>query len=118
MAIASDRLHYVGDVLINMAVIATFALQEALGLLWVDPLFAIFIALSMLWGASKIGRRSLDVLMDAELPEPDRASILSLAKGVAGVKGVHDLRTRFDSDKAIIEIDKLLAQKEQELMQI
>lgn len=104
MAIASDRLHYLGDILINLAVIATFALQEHFDILWIDPVFAVLIAASMLWGAYKIGRNALDVLMDAELPEEDRSRILSIASNVQGVLGVHDLRTRSDSGRAIIEI--------------
>jgi ferrous-iron efflux pump FieF len=104
LAIASDRLHYVGDVLINLAVVATFSFDRALGLPWVDPLFALLIAGAMIISAIRIGRRALDVLMDAELPEEERKAILDLASSVEGVRGIHDLRTRSDSGRLFIEM--------------
>jgi len=103
LAIAADRLHYVGDILINFAVIATFLFQSTLNLQWIDPCFALFIAGGMCIGAIKIIKLALSVLMDAELPEHERAQILSLAKEVEGVRGVHDLRTRTDNGRPIIE---------------
>lgn len=104
LAIASDRLHYVGDILINLAVIVTFACQDFFNAPWIDPLFALVIAGGMCVGAIKIGRGALNVLMDRELPDADRTRILALAKGVQGVYGAHDLRTRKDVDRSIIEI--------------
>ncbi|MFA6279611.1 MAG: cation diffusion facilitator family transporter [Bdellovibrionales bacterium] len=103
LAIASDRLHYVGDVAINIAVMASFALGEAVGVPWLDPLFALLIAASMCIGAIKITRQTLLVLMDAEMPEKDREAIVALAMSVKGVLGVHDLRTRFGGERPIIE---------------
>lgn len=104
MAIAADRLHYVGDVAINLAVVATFAFQDFFNLPWIDPLFALVISGSMCVGAIQITKNALTVLMDAELPEKERLAIVALAKTVPGVMGVHDLRTRTDSGHPIIEI--------------
>ena len=104
LAIASDRLHYVGDVLINLAVVATFLAQNYFEVSWVDPLFALAIAGGMCVGAVKISRMALKVLMDAELPDADRQKILSLARNVDGVHDVHDLRTRMDIGRSIIEL--------------
>ncbi len=103
LAIASDRLHYVGDILINIAVMASFALHEVADVLWLDPLFSVLIAASMCFGAAKIMRKTLLLLMDAELPEHERKAILARAMKVNGVLGVHDLRTRSDGEKPIIE---------------
>lgn len=104
LAIASDRLHYVGDILINLTVMASFALHDLLDLSWIDPVFAVMIGASLLWGAWKIGREAMDVLMDAELPEADRNTIAALALSVPGVVGLHDMRTRSDSEKQIVEM--------------
>lgn len=103
LAIASDRLHYVGDILINLAVMVSFALSEVMGMLWLDPLFGVLIAASMCVGAAKILRQTLLVLMDAELPEKEREAIVALAMAVKGVLGVHDLRTRSSGESLIIE---------------
>ena len=104
LAIASDQIHYVGDVLINLAVIATFASQDFFKMPWIDPLFAVVIAGGMCIGAVKIGHGALNVLMDKEFPNEDRTKILALAKSVPGVYGVHDLRTRMDVGRFIIEL--------------
>jgi len=104
LAIASDRLHYVGDVLINLAVVATFVFQGWLNVLWIDPLFALVIAGGMIVGAVKIARLSLRDLMDSELPEADRAAILAAALAADGVCGAHDLRTRTGGGRCVIEI--------------
>ncbi|MGE4350702.1 MAG: cation diffusion facilitator family transporter [Bdellovibrionales bacterium] len=104
LAIASDRLHYAGDVLINLAVMVTFALQDVFDMAWADPVFALLIAGGMCLGALKIGRGALHVLMDREMDERDREKILKLAQKVKGVLGAHDLRTRMDVGRPIIEI--------------
>lgn len=103
-AIASDRLHYVGDIAINLAVILTIAFQDWLDQSWIDPLFALGIAAAMLYGAGQITTKALKVLMDSELPDSDRETIIALAQGVPGVLGVHDLRTRTDIGRPIVEI--------------
>lgn len=103
LAIAADRLHYIGDILINVAVIATFAFQSQLDVQWIDPCFAIFIAGGMCVGAVKIIKMALSVLMDTELPEKDREVIKTIILNVAGVHGVHDMRTRTDNGRSIIE---------------
>lgn len=104
LAIAADRMHYVGDVLINLAVMASLAGQAYFDLAWLDPLFALFIAGSMVYGAVQIFRKALSVLMDEELPDAERTAILALAKEIHGIKGAHDLRTRSDSEHPFIEM--------------
>lgn len=103
-AITADRMHYVGDALINLAVIVSLAAQNLWGQYWIDPLAALLIATYMIVGAVHIGRGAMLVLMDAELPEEDRTAILHLTTTTPGVKGAHDLRTRSDSARPIIEI--------------
>lgn len=104
LAIRADRMHYLGDVLINLAVIATIFLQDIFEQTWIDPVFAIAIALSMIFSAVQISRKALTILMDTELPEAERQKIIALAKETPGVRGVHDLRTRTDSGHPFIEI--------------
>lgn len=104
LAIEADRMHYIGDILINLAVMASFAAQQFWSQAWVDPFLALCIALLLVRGASGIAKKALAVLMDAELPQKEREEILSLTTSVPGVMGAHDLRTRFDSDHRIIEI--------------
>lgn len=104
MAIGADRLHYIGDLLINLAVVAAFALHQWTGILWFDPLFAILVAGSLSGMAFHIARHALDVLMDKELPESDRAKIRKVVSGHPAVRGLHDMRTRSDSDRVFVEL--------------
>ena len=103
MAIGADHLHYAGDLWINGAVLVALVMQQTTGIVWLDPVFAIAISGALIFSALHIGREALDVLMDKELPESDRAKIIAIAKANPAVQGVHDLRTRSDSDRIFID---------------
>jgi ferrous-iron efflux pump FieF len=104
MAIHADHMHYVGDVIINIAVIAAFALHSWTGLTWFDPVFAIAIAVGMTGSAYSIARHALNVLMDRELPDAQRDRIRELVINHPSVHGLHDMRTRSDSDRIFVEL--------------
>ena len=103
-AIGADRLHYVGDLAINLAVVAAFVLRRLTGMEWFDPAFAIAIAAGLLVTAFHIVRQALGALMDAELPDDQRTRIRDIVMRQPGVMGVHDMRTRSDSDRIFIEL--------------
>ncbi|MFV3074263.1 cation diffusion facilitator family transporter [Niveispirillum fermenti] len=94
MAIAADSMHYSGDLLMNSAVIAALALTAWSGWPYWDPIFALSIAAFLVWGASRILRAALGVLMDRELPEADRDRVTTVVKAHIQARGIHDLRTR------------------------
>ncbi len=94
LAISADHLHYTGDLLMNGAVIVSLLMSWQLGVTLADPLFAIGIALYLIWGAWQIGRRSYDLLMDKEMPDEQRQRIAAICLAQPGIRGVHDLRTR------------------------
>lgn len=94
LAIGADHLHYMGDLMMNGAVIVSLLISSQLGVTLADPLFAIGIALYLIWGAWQIGRRSYDLLMDKEFPDEQRHRIAAICLGQPGIRGVHDLRTR------------------------
>lgn len=94
LAIEADSLHYKGDALSNLAVIVGIAVAGRGGLAWMDPAVGAGVALYLLAVAVSIFRRSADQLMDAELPEADRARIARIVESDPDVAGQHDLRTR------------------------
>jgi len=104
LAVRSDSIHYLGDLLMNGGVIAALVLQPLLGWTFVDPVLAIVIAASLLWSASHILRQSLDLLMDRELPNADRQRIIAIANAHPQVRNVHDLRTRSSGHDAFIQL--------------
>ncbi len=94
MAISADSLHYTGDLLLNASVIAALALASVPGFGWADPVFGIAISIFILVNAVRIAVRSVDALMDRELPAEERERIKAVALKHPKVKRVHELRTR------------------------
>jgi len=92
-AIKADALHYRTDLLVNGSVIVALVLSVQ-GWAGFDPVFAIAIAMYILYSAWDIVRQSLDDLMDRELPTAEREAIKQIAMAQAGVRGLHDLRSR------------------------
>ncbi|MBT7249441.1 MAG: cation diffusion facilitator family transporter [Rhodospirillaceae bacterium] len=104
VAISADSLHYQTDVLINASVLVSIYLASEMGYAGADPMFAIGIALFIVWSAWKIGTQALDILMDHELPDEDRRRIVEIACEQNGVDGVHDLRTRSSGTQVFIQM--------------
>jgi ferrous-iron efflux pump FieF len=94
LAIGADRLHYVSDLMMNLAVAIAIGLSAFLGILWADPLFGLGIGAYIAASAFMILRQSVDQLMDRELPEEERKIIRGLVAQHEAVRGVHSLRTR------------------------
>ncbi len=94
LAIEADQAHYSMDIAVNSGVIVTIIMIYYGAPGWIDPLFALGVAAYLAYVAWHIGRKGLDMLLDRELPEPDRQTILTLARQDKDVLGVHDLRTR------------------------
>ena len=108
MAIAADSLHYTGDLVLNVGVIATLILAARADLAWLDPAFGLGAGLFMVVNAVRIAVRSVGSLMDRELPEADRAQILATARQHPKVKHVHDLRTRSSGLQKFIQMHLVL----------
>ena len=94
IAIRADSLHYVGDILVNLAIIAALALSIYLDWYIADPLFALGVAGYVLYNAWEIVKVSMDQLMDRELPDADRDRITEIARAHPHVRNLHELRTR------------------------
>jgi ferrous-iron efflux pump FieF len=94
LAITADRAHYTTDFVTNIAVglgiVAATRLNEPL----IDLAVALGVAIYLVTGAWTIGRTSIDVLMDRELPDEERQRIFDIARSHPEVRGVHELRTR------------------------
>lgn len=104
IAVEAESWHYRGDLATNVLALAGLAMIEATGQSWIDPLVACLIVALLLTGATGIGRRALDMLMDRELPEDGRRRILALALSHPEAKGAHDLRTRQAGSDLFIEL--------------
>lgn len=94
LATESDRAHYVTDIALNGSVIVSLLAGYKGGPAWVDPLCAIAVAFYCLYAARKIGFKSLDMLLDRELPDAVRTRIRETIRRHPDILGYHDLRTR------------------------
>lgn len=94
VAVQADSLHYQGDILLNLSVIAALVLARYAGLSGADAIFGIAIAGWLGLGAFKASAQAIDQLMDKEWPEAERQSYIAVAVASPDVRGIHDFRTR------------------------
>lgn len=94
VAIATDRLHYASDLMLNFSVIVALALDQYLKVVGADAVFGVLIALWLAWGAWNSSSHALDQLMDREWPADLRERFLAATKQYPELVGLHDLRTR------------------------
>jgi len=94
VATRADRLHYVGDIASNIAVVIGIVAGAYLHLAWADAAAALLVAAWLAYGSLKVAREAADHLLDREVADDVRARIRVLAEGDERVLHVHDLRTR------------------------
>src|ERR1700674_1339548 len=104
LAIGADELHYRGDIILNLSVIATLAIGHSFTVPLLDPLYGAAVGVSLIYSAVKIARLSLTQLMDRELPDAERARVRAIAEGHPEVAAVHDIRTRVAGPTAFIQL--------------
>jgi len=108
LAIEADKTHYFGDLVTNVGVILAIGLSSYLGWTLADPLIGMAVAGVMLVSAWRVADVALDQLMDRELPDEDRASIVRIAQAHGAVRGVHDLKTRMAGRSIFIQLHLVL----------
>ena len=106
-AIRADALHYATDLLTNTATIVALGLAM-LGWPLADPIFAIGIALYILYSAGHIGYEATQLLMDHELPPEIHRQVKEIARNHPLVRGVHDLRTRRSGQTYFVQLHLML----------
>lgn len=94
VAIATDRLHYASDLMLNASVIVALVLDQYAGIVGADAVFGLLIALWLTWGAWRSSSDALNQLMDREWPDDLRERFLAAARQHPELAGLHDLRTR------------------------
>ncbi|MCF2946913.1 cation diffusion facilitator family transporter [Paraglaciecola aquimarina] len=107
-AIKADSLHYQTDILVNGTVLLALWLAST-GWSGFDPLFAILIAIYILYSVWEIVTESYDHLMDKEMSNSDRQRITAVVNAHPDTKGIHDLRTRSSGTTIFIQFHLELA---------
>ena len=92
-AVSADSLHYLSDILANIAVIVALVLA-GYGFDGVDAWLGVLIACYIAYSAWEIASDAIDLLLDKELDDETRELICQKVRSVPNVIGLHDLRTR------------------------
>ena len=103
VAISADAVHYQSDVLVNLGVGLAIVITSWTSWTLVDPVVGLVIALFILRSAWGIGRRSLEILLDHEIPIVDRQKIRQISLEHPEVLGFHDMKTRFGGNHYIVQ---------------
>lgn len=92
-AIAADSLHYQTDLYMNAAILIAMVLN-LFGVLYADAIFAIGIALYILYSAGKMLWEAVQALLDQALPQEEIDKIWHIALEQPNIISIHDLKTR------------------------
>lgn len=109
VAIKADFLHYRADLLSNSAAILALLSFSQFNTIWIDIVFGICIVLFLLSGSCRILKQSFSILMDKELSDSVRKSILECLVSHPNVIEAHDLRTRSTGQQNFIQVHITLA---------
>lgn len=104
LIVASDRMHYASDIFFNLGVMAAFAFSLLFGFNQADPIFAILIAIIVLYSTREIGVRAFNNLMNREMPDADKVRIIAALSTIESLKGYHNLKTRYLGNKALVQV--------------
>lgn len=105
LAIEADRAHYTNDVIVNGGVIVVLLVLWLGGPLWVDPVFALMVAVYLGVTVKTIAGKGLDMLLDRELSDDVRSQIIYKVRAHHGVRDMHDLRTSQSGMRVFISFD-------------
>lgn len=113
-ALTADALHFSTDIWSSAVVIAGLALVETarrLDIAWLraaDPVSALCVAGVVVYVSSRLGRQTIDALLDAA-PAEVRAQIMTAVSGVNGVLEIDRIRTRRAGNKYFVDVSIGLA---------
>ena len=109
IALSADSLHYRSDVYTSSSVIIGLIIIKFSGLLFIDSIISICIALYIIWSSISILRESVDILMDKELPKETIEDVKEIILShQPQVKSFHKMRTRRSGSRRFIEFHLVL----------
>jgi len=89
--IAAQFQHMAGDALVSVAVVAAALMIRLTGLLWLDPLASLVVAIVIVLGTWSTLRESLDLSLDAVPAHLSQQEVSDWLAALPGVREVHDL---------------------------
>ena len=105
IVLKADRLHYLTDILTNIAVILSLGLQKIFSINYIDAIAGLFLAVYVIFSSFEIFKGSFNILMDRDISENYRDVLLKLIKKYnPDIAGYHDLRSRTSGGVDYIEL--------------
>lgn len=101
----ADALHYLGDILSNIAIIASLALASIYSVKYLDPILGILIAVYLIYSAWHVGASAFDNLMDKEIETENVEKIKNIITSHPKVTSLTSLLTRYSGSQPIIQFD-------------
>ncbi len=83
--------HIIGDTLSSVGVIIAGIIIQFTGWTYADPILAIVIGVIILWGAVRIVKESVDILLEFVPPHIKMAKVTAAVKSVPGVEDMHEI---------------------------
>ena len=97
----ADAIHTRSDVVVSASILLGLIFVRR-GMVWVDSVLTLGVALIIAWNGYKIFKSTVPVLVDAAPVSPTR--IAEIAEAVPGVHSVHDVRSRSHGGEMFIEM--------------
>jgi cation diffusion facilitator family transporter len=109
ITLEADARHLMTDVWTTVGVIVGVLLVQATGLLRLDPIIAIVVAIHILWTGGRLVAQSFHGLMDRAVPDADRAVIIEVLETLRHQGAdYHALRTRESGAKSFVDVHVLV----------
>jgi len=102
-ALEADALHFSTDIW-SSSVVLVGLICAGFGFYSADAIAALFVALIVIYVSYKLGKRSVDALLD-RTPEESVSRIEEVLKSANGITRFHDLRVRTMGAETLVEIN-------------
>jgi len=83
--------HVIGDTLSSVGVIVAAVVIYFTGWYIADPILAVVIGIVILWGAVRIVKESVDILLESVPANMEVAKVAEAVKGIEGVEDMHEI---------------------------
>ena len=100
-ALEADALHFASDVWSSLVVLAGLVFVS-MGYVWLDALAALIVAFLVLFVSYRLGRRTVDALMD-KVPDGLYEQVVAAVQSVDGVEDVRNIRIRPSGAKIFVD---------------
>ncbi len=101
-ALEADALHFSSDIWSSLVVLLGLVFVTV-GYPWVDAAAAILVAILVLFVSYRLGRRTIDALMD-RVPEGLHESVFEAVRSVPGVEEVRSMRLRASGSRVFADM--------------